>query len=390
MNGRILVSTVSHFLHAHFLWFLLGSYAAAVLWPAFGLWIRDVSVGEVAFLGERSRVTLPMLMLALLLVNAGLGVKASRLRNLVRSAPLLGVGLIANLLIPIAFIFGVSQIMRAWREPDEVQNLLVGLALVASMPIAGSSTAWSQNNNGSMAMSLGLVLLSTLLSPLTTPAALHSVGLMASGSYAATLHQLAAQGAGLFLAACVVLPAFLGVLGRMVIGGTRIDGAKPQLKLVNCLNLLLLNYSNGSVSLPSIFARPDWDFLGVTLGFAVGLCVLAFASGWWIARLLRAEPEQRIALMFGLGMNNNGTGLVLASLALPHLPQVMLPIIFYNLVQHLVAGGVTAFLVRRPAFGEGEAAHHVGEPCRTPRRGESVLRVLSRYLAMHAPRRGGQ
>jgi BASS family bile acid:Na+ symporter len=366
MNGRILVSTVSHFLHAHFLWFLLGSYAAAVLWPAFGLWIRDVSVGEVAFLGERSRVTLPMLMLALLLVNAGLGVKASRLRNLVRSAPLLGVGLIANLLIPIAFIFGVSQIMRAWREPDEVQNLLVGLALVASMPIAGSSTAWSQNNNGSMAMSLGLVLLSTLLSPLTTPAALHSVGLMASGSYAATLHQLAAQGAGMFLAACVVLPAFLGVLGRMVIGGTRIDGAKPQLKLVNCLNLLLLNYSNGSVSLPSIFARPDWDFLGVTLGFAVGLCVLAFASGWWIARLLRAEPEQRIALMFGLGMNNNGTGLVLASLALPHLPQVMLPIIFYNLVQHLVAGGVTAFLVRRPAFGEGEAAHHVGEPCRTP------------------------
>jgi BASS family bile acid:Na+ symporter len=41
--------------------------------------------------------------------------------------------------------------------------------------------------------------------------------------------------------------------------------------------------------------------------------------------------------MFGLGMNNNGTGLVLVSMALADHPQVMLPIIFYNLVQHLVA-----------------------------------------------------
>lgn len=44
--------------------------------------------------------------------------------------------------------------------------------------------------------------------------------------------------------------------------------------------------------------------------------------------------------MFGLGMNNNGTGLVLGSLALANYPRVLLPIIFYNLVQHLVAAGV--------------------------------------------------
>ncbi len=39
-------------------------------------------------------------------------------------------------------------------------------------------------------------------------------------------------------------------------------------------------------------------------------------------------------------MNNNGTGLILASLALASYPRVMVPIIFYNLVQHLVAGTV--------------------------------------------------
>ena len=85
-------------------------------------------------------------------------------------------------------------------------------------------------------------------------------------------------------------------------------------------------------------AEPDPDFLALTLAIVVCLCALAFAAGWLISRLLRATPSQRTALMFGLGMNNNGTGLVLASLSLADHPRVMLPIIFYNLVQHLMAG----------------------------------------------------
>jgi len=51
--------------------------------------------------------------------------------------------------------------------------------------------------------------------------------------------------------------------------------------------------------------------------------------------------------MFGLGMNNNGTGLVLATVALSRFPQIMLPIIFYNLVQHIVAGSVDFLLFRQ-------------------------------------------
>jgi BASS family bile acid:Na+ symporter len=48
--------------------------------------------------------------------------------------------------------------------------------------------------------------------------------------------------------------------------------------------------------------------------------------------------------MFGLGMNNNGTGLVLAATALSAYPRVLQPVILYNLVQHLVAAGVAARL----------------------------------------------
>ena len=161
---------------------------------------------------------------------------------------------------------------------------------------------------------------------------------MARGDYAEDLHELAAGGAGAFLAVGVILPSLLGIALRQCAGERRVAAAKPALKMVNISVLLFLNYSNASVSLPQAIARPDSDFLAVTLVIVVGLCVLAFAAGWALARLFRAARDRRVSLMFGLGMNNNGTGLVMASMALADHPRVLLPIIFYNLVQHLVAG----------------------------------------------------
>src|SRR5262245_16291782 len=134
---------LSRLVHSQFIWLLIGSYFLAGVFPVFGLWIRSVSWGTI---------NLPMLMLGFLLFNAGVGVEVSELKQLRRAPTSLGMGLLANLLIPIAFIWGVSQVMQLWHNPDEVQNILVGLALVASMPIAGSSTAWSQNANGDMAL----------------------------------------------------------------------------------------------------------------------------------------------------------------------------------------------------------------------------------------------
>jgi BASS family bile acid:Na+ symporter len=351
-----LVTSLSAFLHRHFLWLLLGAYAAAALTPALGLWIREVSFGEVRLFQQKTRITLPMLMLALLLLNAGLGVQPARLKGLPRIWLVLLVGLAANLLVPVAFIFGATPLMGFWLDPDEVQSILLGLALIASMPIAGSSTAWSQNIGGDLVLSLGLVVLSTLLSPLTTPVILRAVGLLATGDHAEHVRSLSANGTGIFLMVCVVVPSILGIFLSWAVGEARLAPAKPHLKLLNWVNLLLLIYANASVSLPEAIAYPDLDFLLTTLGSAIALCVLAFGSGWVVARLLGADPPQRTSLMFGLGMNNNGTGLVLASVALAGHPRVMLPIITYNLVQHLVAGFVAFLVVRTPAGQEAPAA----------------------------------
>jgi len=345
-----LVNRSIHFLHANFLWCLAACYLWAAVAPGFGLWLRDMSVGQVNVVGSSMRLTLSVLLLSFLLFNAGLGVEVSQLRGQMQAPRTLLAGLCANLLIPILFILIVSWSMRLWHNPDEVQNILVGLALVASMPIAGSSTAWSQNANGNMALSLGLVLFSTLLSPLTTPVALHTVGLMTTGDYSEDLHELAAGGTNAFLTVSVILPSLLGIITIFLIGKQKVAAAKPYLKLANFIVLFLLIYSNAAISLPQAVAQHDYDFLAVMLAIAVGLCVTAFGSGWAIARLLDVDRADQMSLMFGLGMNNNGTGLVLASMALADHPHAMLPIIFYNLVQHLVAGGVDRLLYR-PAVG---------------------------------------
>ena len=96
-------------------------------------------------------------------------------------------------------------------------------------------------------------------------------------------------------------------------------------------------------------ANPDADFVVAMLLLTFGLCLLGFGSGWLVARSFGVDTGRRNALVFGLGMNNNGTGLVLAATALAAYPRIMQPIIVYNLVQHLVAAAVTWLLLRRPA-----------------------------------------
>jgi bile acid:Na+ symporter, BASS family len=346
-HRRFSFHALSRFFHHHLLWLLISAYAIAAVFPAAGLWIRNTTLGDIPVFQTKVHVSLLLLLLAALMLNAGLGVKTSHLQSLRQKIKVMAAGLAANLAIPMLYIFGITQIMRLWHEPDEAQHILVGLALVAAMPIAGTSTAWAQNSNGNLALSLGLILFSTVLSPVITPVALQVFGKMASEEYETVLQDLAAYGSGAFWGLWIVLPAMLGLGIRLIVSETRLTAVMPFIQLINSIVLLLLNYSNGSISLPQAVADRDYDFLAVTLGITTGLCITAFASGYELSRLFKTDQADCVSLMYGLGMNNNGTGLVLASLVLASYPRVMVPIIFYNVVQHLVAGSVHSVQVGR-------------------------------------------
>lgn len=348
---QMLIAT-ARWANENFLWLLLGSYAAAMVLPELGLWLARRSIGQATIVGEPTRFSLTMLLLACLLGNAGLEVPLGQLRHLLRRPGCLLAGLVGNLAIPVVFILCIAQVMRFWHSPDDMQSVLVGLALIAAMPIAGSATAWTLKSNGDLSLSLGLVIISTFLSLWTTPLTLYTVSLVATGDYATELNDLASRGTGVFLFLCVLGPTALGILLRLVLGEARVAHARPALKVFNAVNLLLLIYVNASTALPQTLAGPGLDLIAAMVGIAVSFCVVAFAGGWLVARVLRTERAEETSLMFGLGMNNNGTGLVLASVALAGQSQVMLTIICYNLVQHLVAGAVDFLRARQARLEE--------------------------------------
>jgi BASS family bile acid:Na+ symporter len=347
------------------IWLLLGAYALGALVPRLGLAMRGVSAGTVPLPhGEGVVISLPMLMLGMLLVVAGLGTNMGELRHTLKRSRLLVVGLVANTAYPIAFALVVSLMLLPWHDAVEAQSILVGLALIGAMPIAGASTAWSQNADGNLALSLGLVLASTLLSPLLTPVGLHAIGLVTSGDYSEDLHELAHSGSSAFVVFAVVIPSLAGIALRAIIGSARAVRILPALKAMNLVNLLLLTYSNAAVALPQTMTAPDWDFLALTLLIAATMCAGAFALGHGLARGLGTDRRDQTSMMYGLGMNNNGTGLVLAASALADHPLVLLPIIVYNLVQQIAAAIVDALVRRRASVTLSAATPRSEGPAR--------------------------
>ncbi len=173
---------------------------------------------------------------------------------------------------------------------------------------------------------------------------------MTTGGYSEDLHELASGDAASFLGTWVILPSLLGIAANPLIGEHRITRLTPYLKLMNCVVLLLLNYSNAALTLPRATHHPDPDFLFAIFVIVTALCAAGFAAGFLLARIARTDRHEMASLMFGLGMNNNGTGLVLASMELADHPMVMLPVIFYSLVQYLLASSVD-FVMFREAFG---------------------------------------
>jgi BASS family bile acid:Na+ symporter len=362
MNARMTPKqALAHLLDSRFLLLLLGSYALAALFPAWGVWMRDARPLSLLSVGGRSTPALPSLLLGFLLLHAGLRVRRDRICRIARRPTVLLAGLAANLAVPVLYLIGLTPLLQVWHNPSESATIVVGLALVAAMPVAGSSTGWAQLTNGDMALSLGLVLCSTLLSPLTTPLALTLLGVTAPAGYADLLHRMADWHAGRFLAAWVLLPSLCGMALPCVFSRERVIWVQKRTKPLSAIVLLLLCYANAATCLPQALRTPDWDFLIMMIGCVLGLCVLTFSCGYLIGRALGANLEQRAALMFGLGMSNNGTGQVLASITLASHPLVLLPIIAYNLSQHLVAGCVHAWLRRNAHF-----LGHSLDPAPTP------------------------
>jgi BASS family bile acid:Na+ symporter len=285
-----------------------------------------------------------------ILFNAGLGVALEQLRHVGRYWQLLAAGWIAGIVLPMALV-AVAGLLLMWsRLPQEYLVVLVGFAVVAAMPVAGASAAWAQNAEANLALSLGLVLLSTLASPLSTAAVLALTASLLAGDVVGPIggapHTIA-----WFLALWVVAPAVAGMGARVGLGTARVEHMKPYLKLINLVALLLLYYLNAALTLPEVLAFQSVTVIATAVASAAAVAAAVFLGSELLARGFRAERPERASLLFGLALKNNGAAMVLVSTVLGSQELALLPILAYSLAQNVGAAIVDRWV---PVVGDGE------------------------------------
>lgn len=312
------------------------AYLAALLAPGPGSWLRERHRLPLAHLTLNTGPSL----LALVLFSAGLQVSLRSLGRLVRRPTVLVAGLALHLVIPLAVVPFAACLLRYTPDSDGGSGLLTAMILTVAMPVAAGATVWTDQGDGDQPAMVGLVLISTLASPLSTPFLLGTLTPLLSGGYAQALAasgQVAQSG---FALTSVVLPCALGLACSLVLPTRWHRRLLRTVAPTALAGSLVLTYGNASGALGSVLTHPRPLLIAAALGVAALICALSFTLGRIAARALRLEAGMASSLTLACGMNNSSASAVLITTSLPGKPHLLLPVLAYGLLQKTAASRI--------------------------------------------------
>jgi BASS family bile acid:Na+ symporter len=328
---------LAEFVRRRFLWLLLAAYALAAVWTTPGLAMRNWEWSSTT--GASVPVSFVLILLAVMLFSAALLTDVSQIRIVSHHPLVLCAALVAVWLGPALLVVAAGWLIPPTIDGQATAGLLVGLALVATMPVANSSVGWTQNADGNLGLALALVVLSILLCPWVTPNLLNLLGMSLSPSERAYCEALVNQFSGWFFISWVILPTAAGLACRYLLTPKRVESLSSALNLASASALLLLNYINSALVLPKI-RESSLTLVLATAALAAALSIVGLVIGWALAWIIYVTPATRAALMFGLSMKHTGLALILAGAVLADEPLAILIIVLATLLQHLAAGFV--------------------------------------------------
>ncbi len=315
---------------------LCACYLLALMLPGPGQWLNAWQLP--AAVPEVLNPRLPQLLVAVLLFLASLGTELKRLPLVFRQPILLVLAVAAVWLVPAALVVPLRWLFPLVVDSPQAAALVVGFALVAAMPVANSSAAWTQQSRGELPWTIVLVVGSILACPILTPLVLWLLGLTFSAAEGKGLTELMSHFTGLKFVIWVLIPTALGILVRQLVGADRVARYRGHVLLASVLFLLLLNYINASIAFPAMQSQVSFSGL-VAIGLAALLtCLAGLAAARILGFATRSSPQVIVALDYALMMKNTGLALALANEVLKTQPLVVLPLFAATLVQHLMAG----------------------------------------------------
>ena len=210
------------------------------------------------------------------------------------------------------------------------------MLLVAS-PGGATANVFSHLARGDVALNITLTAINSLLILLTLP-------LVVSWSMAYFMAAHTAIPAPtqkvLEVAVIILLPVALGMWVRARTS-TLADRLERWVKPLSLLTLLVLIVVTVVREKQLILAH------AATLGLAcLALSLLSLTIGYCVARLLRLEAGQSIAIAFEIGIHNTTLAIFIA-LSVLKMPVLSVPAALYSLVMYFTAGLAAWWFVRR-------------------------------------------
>ncbi|WP_328690103.1 sodium-dependent transporter [Streptomyces phaeochromogenes] len=312
------------------------AYLAAVLLPGPGRWLRHAHT----LAGTGLPLHTASILLSLVLFSAGLQVPVRALGRLLRRPRALLAGLILHLAAPLLIIPLVAFVLRRSPDADGGSGLVTAMILIVAMPVAAGATVWTGKGQGDQPTMVGLVLASTLVSPLTIPATVGALAPLLSGGYPDALGPARDTMNSGFAFTQVVLPCAAGLMCRLALPTRLLDGAVRWVVPVALAGSVVLTYVNASGALGAFLAHPRPLLLIAAPVVAAVVCALSFAVGRLAARVLRLDAPAASSLTLACGMNNSSASAVLITTTLPDKPHLLLPVLAYGLLQKTAANRV--------------------------------------------------
>lgn len=236
-----------------------------------------------------------------------------------RPLPIVAALFILHVLMPLLAWAAASSLFH--EDPYTITGIVLGMVI----PTGITSFIWVSIYKGSIPLSLSIILVDMMLSPLVVPASL-SV-LVGTHVHIDALNIMKG------LLWMIVLPSLAGMLLNQLTRGGIKQTLGPKLAPFTKLGMGAVVGINGAVVAPYL-SHVSGKLMSVAL-LVVFLAAVGYGLGWGISRLMKWERDVSVSMMFNGGMRNISGGAVLAIAYFS--PPVAIPVVIGMLFQQMLA-----------------------------------------------------
>ncbi|MDM5328848.1 bile acid:sodium symporter family protein [Neobacillus sp. CF12] len=211
---------------------------------------------------------------------------------------------------------------------------ITGIVLGMAIPTGVTSFIWVSIYKGNIPLTLSIILIDTLLSPLIVP-------------YCLTLligERIEMDVLGIMqgLVGMIVVPSILGMVLNQLLKGDVTKKLSSTLAPFSKISIGIVVMLNGAVIAPYL-KEINLKLISITL-VVFFIAVTGYVFSFLIGKLIRSDRDTVVSLTFSGGMRNISAGAVIAVTYFP--PAVAVPVVVGMLFQQILASFTGYFMGR--------------------------------------------